>query len=506
MKHKLTAIIVLLALCFVLCACNSSTNGTETNGTGNTTADSTKDNTEPEPSQEQNTDAYLQSDKYYKQYFQISDELFAVVSRYAGEEAVKGFKEKFEGTEQYNTGAFCEYFSIDLETYILIQENARRNANMSYLSIDSILDMKGGEMYEKKLDAYSPYLYRAHFGQYQNSDAFIKSSYNAEQDSVCIMPDGECGHTSYYHTIDRRLISHVGKTEFDKFKSEHAGKESFNIVEFAKKYSITREVFDTVYKDVSPLPYNPVYLFGDDNARADYFKKKASGIALGYEDGAGFKYNEFYTNVSLDIIEAVIGKEKFEQLREIYSGTSLPIGLICEYYSVTEEQYKQACEKSSVYTSNSADIQKLRTQIANGKDIDAELMMEYSSYLWELHFGEYYNNKAFFSEKYDADTKQCLTIIPKNAKNVSLYYTIDYRLMQYVGAVNMIEFTEKFGGTEDFNIVKFVEYFNITREAFEDIIYEYAFNSETELLFTMPYPLDCVYGDKTAQALGFAVR
>ena len=78
--------------------------------------------------------------------------------------------------------------------------------------------------------------------------------------------------------------------------------------------------------------------------------------------------------------------------------------------------------------------------------------------------------------------------------------------MQYVGAVNMIEFTEKFGGTEDFNIVKFVEYFNITREAFEDIIYEYAFNSETELLFTMPYPLDCVYGDKTAQALGFAVR
>lgn len=70
------------------------------------------------------------------------------------------------------------------------------------------------------------------------------------------------------------------------------------------------------------------------------------------------------------------------------------------------------------------------------------------------------------------ETKSVTIRDPKNITHTNHYFTIDYKLIEYVGKDKFEEFKNKFAGTEDFNIVKFVKYFDISKEEFLEIYKE----------------------------------
>ena len=225
-----------------------------------------------------------------------------------------------------------------------------------------------------------------------------------------------------------------------------------------------------------------------------------------------YRYNEAFHNISNTLSKLVSDdKNIFESFVNIFSGGGLSTGLFCEYYGITEEEYKAFCEQQDYYKQTTSKIEAIRTQIKNGEAVDENDLCLYADALWELHFGDYRNNKVFYNEYFDADKCKDLTLLPSDSCNhISLYHTIDHRLLEYVGAVNTMEFRDKFGGSEDFNIVKFVEYFDIDKEEYKSIIEKYSAESADDgiiyLVSPFPYPIDYLYGDEAAQKLCFEVH
>ncbi len=468
------------------------------------TTDSDSGQTKPN---EESTVTYDQSEKYYSAYFSVPTKLFAVIERYKGKEYVDRFIEMNAYTEQYSIGAFCEYFNVDFYTYILMFEGERREKSIEYSSTAELLGYREDEEesdYISKISASPEYFYREFFGEWYNSKVFIKENYAPEYHSVCIMPDSDgCTHTSYYHMIDSRLIKAVGADAFESFKEKYAGSENFNIIKFTEEFRIDKNTYENIYESVLP-PYNAAYLYGHENMRKEYFESVEANIAFGMEGAVSYKYNESYGHIPIDIIKELGIESSFEIPAQIYDGCSLPIGLICEYFGISEDEYKTACISTEVYQNNLDDITKLRAQISTGTDIDRELLWVYSPYVWELHFGEYNENELFFNQYYTPGETPDLCITPEVCRHVRLYHTIDSRLLSYVGKDKAAEFAEKYKDTEDFNIIRFIEYFDISKEEYEDIILEFYFNS-TQRYYEriLPYPTDYLYGDDAARMLCF---
>ena len=116
-------------------------------------------------------------------------------------------------------------------------------------------------------------------------------------------------------------------------------------------------------------------------------------------------------------------------------------------------------------------------------------------YIWELHFGEYADEPVFYNEYYDAERYADMYLPPENTEYVSLYHRIDARLLNYVGVVQCLEFAEKFGGTDKFNIRAFLEYFEISRADYLNIMLEYCLESDIRINETVTsYPVDALYG------------
>ncbi len=224
-----------------------------------------------------------------------------------------------------------------------------------------------------------------------------------------------------------------------------------------------------------------------------------------------YRYNDAYHNISNTLSQLVSGgKEDIENFVNIFSDGGLSTGLFCEYYSITEEEYKAFCEKQDDYKQNISKIEAIRTQIKNNESVNEDDLFSYAYVLWELHFGDYRNNEVFYNKYFDAEKCKDLTILPDNSCNhISMYHTIDHRLLEYVGVVNAMEFKDQFGATEDFNIVKFVEYFDIDKEEFKSIIANYSKMSDPNVIYLyspLPYPLEYLYGDESAQKLCFEVH
>ncbi len=445
--------------------------------------------------------------KNYPLYYSIPDTLIDTVVRFKGKEHVDRFEFMYSGTEQYGVGAFCEYFGIDYYTYVFLFEHARRKDNIGYLSRDDLLLRKEESEqsdYVSFLSSHPEYFYSEYFGRYYDSSVFLRSDYSPEHDGMCIKPDF-CTHTSYYHIIDSYMIEAVGYDEYIKFESAYGGTEEYNVVNFVEKYGIDRARFDEIYDGILPT-YNPEYLYADAGVRSEYFETCPAGVAFGIEDATVYRYNGAYGAVATDLFKGLIPDGAFDSLREQYGKCRLPIGLVCEYYGVTEQEYRAACEASDFYKSNKENIETLRRQISEGTPDDG-LLHSLAPYLWELHFGAYADNAVFYNNYYDSVHERDLYLPPEKRTHVSLYYRIDDRLLDYVGAVGVLEFADKFGGTEKFNIVNFLSYFNISELEYEDIILSYYFDSDVRYLeWVMPYPTHALYGAENNGAEFFAFK
>ena len=71
-------------------------------------------------------------------------------------------------------------------------------------------------------------------------------------------------------------------------------------------------------------------------------------------------------------------------------------------------------------------------------------------------------------------------------------------MIQYVGEDSFNEFKKQYSGTEHFNILNFIKYFDISKEEF-DSIYE----SEDYHSICIPYKSEYLYGTSEMQAIYF---
>ncbi|MBE6583313.1 MAG: hypothetical protein E7648_08650 [Ruminococcaceae bacterium] len=114
---------------------------------------------------------------------------------------------------------------------------------------------------------------------------------------------------------------------------------------------------------------------------------------------------------------------------------------------------------------------------------------------WNIWYADYYdygNVEMFVHPDYDWPETRSVTRKYDNS-HTRRYYTIDWRLIEYVTPERFKEYEKEFGGTENFNVIHFVNYFKIDKSEFLEIypdIWKY-------------YNPDYVYGTKEMQDMYF---
>ncbi len=108
--------------------------------------------------------------------------------------------------------------------------------------------------------------------------------------------------------------------------------------------------------------------------------------------------------------------------------------------------------------------------------------------IWYANYYDYGDVELFVHPDYDWPEIRSVTYKYDNS-HTRRYYTIDWRLIEYVTPEKFEEYEKKFAGTENFNVIHFVNYFKIDKSEFLKIypdLYKY-------------YNPDYVYGTKEMQ-------
>lgn len=152
----------------------------------------------------------------------------------------------------------------------------------------------------------------------------------------------------------------------------------------------------------------------------------------------------------------------------------------CRYFSVPEEEYRAAIAYR------------------------AEKFGTYGQYIVDNYpigiYGTYDDFIRVFVRKEYRDSYRTEECIPsEDCIHTFTYHTITDELMDYVGNDRYLAFREKYYGTEDFNILKFIEEFSITKEEMEQILEESA-----DLVDA--YKVEYLYGTPEEQELYCVVR
>jgi hypothetical protein len=182
-------------------------------------------------------------------------------SDYIGSEFYSDYIPKFGVCGDANIAALAEYYDISKEEYIEF--------------CHAYLEKWGKAPYGEKPNGLEIYMlnWDAWFSEeYWNHPDFIFSDYDSEKyDCYYTSVPDRNDYTRRYYRIDYALIQYVGEEQFNKWLAEKEDIDQ-NILDFIEYFNITREQYDSLYKDYFPIPYNPDYLFGTAEMQDEYFK------------------------------------------------------------------------------------------------------------------------------------------------------------------------------------------------------------------------------------------
>ena len=136
-------------------------------------------------------------------------------------------------------------------------------------------------------------------------------------------------------------------------------------------------------------------------------------------------------------------------------------GTLIEYYGITKEQFVDAFEKELERLGCATWEEYMEYNLSSLNKVDL-------APFYDAWFSEDYENYELFvhpdyvKPEIDSVKIRCET----DDVHMDRYYTIDRKLITYVGLREFNKFKEEFGGTEKFNIIYFLEYFDIDREEF----------------------------------------
>lgn len=111
---------------------------------------------------------------------------------------------------------------------------------------------------------------------------------------------------------------------------------------------------------------------------------------------------------------------------------------------------------------------------------------------------DYATNEYFITDDNPAPDLESIKIRPEgDTSHTDRYFTIHKSLINLVGEERFNEFKEKYGGTEYFNVLNFIDYFKISRESFEICM-----EDQRKASFYI-YNVDYVYGTVEQQKMYF---
>ncbi|MBQ9544316.1 MAG: hypothetical protein IJV00_04240 [Clostridia bacterium] len=395
------------------------------------------------------------------------------------------YMKMFTGTEDANYGAVFDYYGVTEEQYRAKVESVKNRLGLSDREFKTLYPL--AECYE------------AWFAPDRCSrEEFVFTG--TKTPSVTARDPEDEIHTDRYFTIDSVLIEYVGESEFEKFRSRYAGSASFNILSFLDEFDVSASEILRIYEEakLTFVPYRPAHLFTQkidgnpyvdpppENQRDFYYLRGGPYREIGGENKETDLYSKIYavdrtadaTHVRgytkicyYPILSDLISREDFDRYCTRFTGTAdFNYGALIRYFSISRADYESAVEK-----------------VKASREYPEERFVELFGYADSCD--EWYSDdyESFFrTDLYVEPEKESITIRPEDDEvHTDRYFTIDSELLRFAGNYGVGVFTEKYAGTEYFNIKSFLRYFEITRDVYEWIYRNknYPLPYKTEYLF-----------------------
>ena len=184
------------------------------------------------------------------------------------------------------------------------------------------------------------------------------------------------------------------------------------------------------------------------------------------------------------ILSSYIGVERINKEATKFAGTEdYNVRAICEYFGIDKKTY------TDLYDSYFD-----RLSAAKYGEMPDIFMFAYG-YQYDAWFdGDYWDNELFLAEGYKAPEYDTYRgEVPEGDNHTRRYYTVDWRLIEYVGTEKFEAWLADNPEASDRNIIKFISDFGITREQYVKI-YDIARNGKAGSTIVLPYKTDYLFG------------
>ena len=235
------------------------------------------------------------------------------------------------------------------------------------------------------------------------------------------------------------------------------------------------------------------------------------------------KHLREYSAINFAIIEEMLSREEFSYFFDMNYGTfdggsfstfSCNYGDICDYYRIPKSEFVSICyQYADSSDQDDPDLADEIYMLRNGAeawyaDLDSTAVYEkYSDIPMQL---VHEDQSVFLYDKYEFTGNPTAFARDKNdaGKYTNRYYTIDSALIDFVGVKQFSDYYDKYAYTADFNIVSFMDYFEISKEEYmklyQDLYGQHYQGEEGEMwIYHYPYNPEYLFGTEEMQNMYF---
>ena len=219
------------------------------------------------------------------------------------------------------------------------------------------------------------------------------------------------------------------------------------------------------------------YVWYTEEQLAEWYSKYINTGSL--DNVHGMNYHEIDS-----ILYDYIGQDLFmSKINEMFAGTEdVNIAAVCEYFDISKEEYMSLYEPT--YDS----------RIVAKKGEKPAITLYFYCFEYDAWFdGDYWDNELFLIDGYKAPEYDTFHgEVPEGDNHTRRYYTVDWRLIEYVGTEKFEAWLADNPEASDRNIIKFISDFGITREQYDKIYAVPLLNGTGRIL--LPYNPDYLFG------------
>ena len=217
-------------------------------------------------------------------------------------------------------------------------------------------------------------------------------------------------------------------------------------------------------------------------------------VKLREEESPDGKHIFGSTSFCLSVLEDIpsMTNEKMKNFIEFNALAIWNHGAFIDYFCIEKEDYIEAVKKYDEFSYNLSYSDEM-TFAQYCDDPGNERLYA----LWDIWYSENYSDHEWLlhpdflaeNQRLGRDRKDVFHRYEPDTVHTNYYYTIPWQFIEAVGADKFSEFEEDFAGTEKFNVLYFLEYFEIDEEEYLQLFPEKY----------KPHNPDYLYGTKEMQ-------